>query len=51
MCGTKPGLVEGREDGRDVSRSLAVKKRMITRVDCRFEAGCFSQDDSLRTFK
>ena len=44
MWGGRPELAEGREHGRDISRSLAVKKRMIIRADCRLEAGCFSQD-------
>lgn len=37
--GGRPELAEGREDGRDISRSLAVEERMIIRADCRLEAG------------
>lgn len=50
-AGREARVAEGREDGRDISRSLAVKKRIIIRADCRLEAGCFSQDGSLGTFK
>ena len=51
MRGRRPELAEGREDGRDVSRSLAARKRMIIRADRRLEAGCFSRDGGLGTFK
>ena len=51
MRGRRPELAEGREDGGDVSRSLAVKRRLIIRADRRLEAGCFSRGGGLGTFK